>query len=86
MVTDNLRVPPLPIMAALAPAVGVSPIALMATAALGSALGFMLPVGTPPNALAFATGAVSSGDLARAGVWMDLAAAVVITVAVVLWV
>jgi sodium-dependent dicarboxylate transporter 2/3/5 len=75
----------MPIMAALAPAVGMPPVGLMATAALGSALGFMLPVGTPPNALAFGTGAVSSGEMARAGVWMDLVSALVITVAVLLW-
>ncbi|HXO85110.1 MAG TPA: DASS family sodium-coupled anion symporter [Gemmatimonadales bacterium] len=75
----------MPIMAALAPAVGMAPVGLMATAALGSALGFMLPVGTPPNALAFGTGAVSSREMARAGVWMDLVSALVITVAVLLW-
>jgi sodium-dependent dicarboxylate transporter 2/3/5 len=75
----------MPIMAALAPAVAVPPVALMATAALGSALGFILPVGTPPNALAYGTGAVTSGDMARAGVWMDFAAAAMITVAMVLW-
>src|ERR1700752_599361 len=74
----------MPIMAALAPAVGMAPVGLMATAALGSALGFMLPVGTPPNALAFGTGAVSSREMARAGVWMDLVSALVITVAVLL--
>jgi sodium-dependent dicarboxylate transporter 2/3/5 len=75
----------MPIMAALAPAVGVPPVALMATAALASALGFMLPVGTPPNALAYGTGAVTSGEMARAGVWMDIASAIVITIAVMLW-
>ena len=75
----------MPIMASLAPAVGMSPLALMATAALGSALGFMLPVGTPPNALAYGTGAVTSREMARAGVWMDIAAALVITIAVLLW-
>jgi len=75
----------MPIMAALAPAVAVSPVGLMATAALGSALGFMLPVGTPPNALAYGTGAVTSREMARAGVWMDIASAVVITIAVLLW-
>lgn len=75
----------MPIMASLAPAVGLAPIALMATAALGSALGFMLPVGTPPNALAYGTGVVTSKEMANAGVWMDLASAVVITVAVLLW-
>ncbi len=75
----------MPIMAALAPAVAVSPLGLMATAALGSSLGFMLPVGTPPNALAYGTGAVTSKEMARAGVWMDLASALVITLAVLLW-
>lgn len=75
----------MPIMAALAPAVDVAPIALMATAALGSALGFMLPVGTPPNALAYGTGAVTSKEMARAGVWMDLASAIAITATVLLW-
>jgi sodium-dependent dicarboxylate transporter 2/3/5 len=75
----------MPIMAALAPAVAVSPLALMATAALASALGFMLPVGTPPNALAYGTGAVTSGEMARAGVWMDIASAIAITIAVMLW-
>jgi len=75
----------MPIMASLAPAVGLAPIALMATAALGSALGFMLPVGTPPNALAYGTGVVTSKEMARAGVWMDIASAVVITIAVLLW-
>jgi sodium-dependent dicarboxylate transporter 2/3/5 len=76
----------MPVMAALAPAVAVSPLALMATAALGSSLGFMLPVGTPPNALAYGTGAVTSREMARAGVWMDIASAVVITAAVWLWI
>lgn len=75
----------MPIMAALAPAVGVAPVVLMATAALAAALGFMLPVGTPPNALAYGTGAVTSGEMAKAGVWMDITAAVVITVGVALW-
>jgi sodium-dependent dicarboxylate transporter 2/3/5 len=75
----------MPLAASLAPALGVEPVALMAAAALGSALGFMLPVGTPPNALAFGTGAVSVRDMARAGIWLDLAGAALITLAVTLW-
>jgi sodium-dependent dicarboxylate transporter 2/3/5 len=75
----------MPIMAALAPAVEMPAVALMATAALGSALGFMLPVGTPPNALAYGTGAVASGEMAKTGIWLDLASAVVITIAVALY-
>jgi sodium-dependent dicarboxylate transporter 2/3/5 len=75
----------MPLAAALAPALGVEPVGLMAAAALGSALGFMLPVGTPPNALAFGTGLVAVRDMARAGVWLDLVGAVLITTVVTFW-
>jgi sodium-dependent dicarboxylate transporter 2/3/5 len=75
----------MPLVASLAPALGAEPLGLMAAAALGSALGFMLPVGTPPNALAYGTGAVTVRDMARAGVWLDLAGAALITLAVLLW-
>ncbi|MGH7547840.1 MAG: anion permease [Gemmatimonadales bacterium] len=62
----------MPLAASLAPALGLPPVRVMAAAALGSALGFMLPVGTPPNALAYGTGAVTAGEMARAGVWLDI--------------
>ena len=75
----------MPLAASLAPALGVPVLALMAAAALGSAMGFMLPVGTPPNALAFGTGAVSVREMARAGIWLDLVGAALITLAVWVW-
>lgn len=75
----------MPLAASLAPALGLPPVGLMAAAALGSALGFMLPVGTPPNALAYGTGAVTAGEMARAGIWLDITGAGVITIAVVIW-
>ncbi len=75
----------MPLAASLAPALGAEPVGLMAAAALGSAMGFMLPVGTPPNALAYGTGAVTVRDMARAGIWLDLIGAAVITVAVLVW-
>jgi sodium-dependent dicarboxylate transporter 2/3/5 len=75
----------MPLAASLAPALGVPVLALMAAAALGSAMGFMLPVGTPPNALAYGSGAVSVREMARAGIWLDVAGAVLITIAVTLW-
>lgn len=75
----------MPLVAALAPALGAEPLGLMAAAALGSSLGFMLPVGTPPNALAYGSGAVTAGEMARAGVWLDLVGALVITVVVTIW-
>ena len=75
----------MPIVAAVAPAIGAHPVPLMAAAALGSAMGFMLPVGTPPNALAFGTGAVSAAEMRRAGLWLDLIGVVVITAVVAIW-
>jgi sodium-dependent dicarboxylate transporter 2/3/5 len=75
----------MPVMGALAPALGADPVALMAAAALGSALGFMLPVGTPPNAMAFGTGLVPARVMMRAGVLADLLGAVAITAAISWW-
>ena len=68
-----------PILGALAPSLGLKPQALVIPAALGASLAFMLPVGTPPNAMAFATGRVPSGTMARVGLVLDLLAAVVVT-------
>jgi sodium-dependent dicarboxylate transporter 2/3/5 len=42
-------------------------------------------VGTPPNALAYGTGAVTAGEMRRAGLWLDLAGVVVITAVVAVW-
>lgn len=70
----------MPVMAALAPALGAEPLSLMATVALASSLAFMLPVATPPNAMVFGSGAVPAAQMARAGLWVNLAGVVVITV------
>ncbi len=75
----------MPLVASLAPALGADTVGLMAATALGSSFGFMLPVGTPPNALAYGTGAVTAKEMARAGFWLDLAGVVVVTTAIVLW-
>ncbi len=75
----------MPLIAALAIPLGMDPLPLMAGAALGASFAFMLPVGTPPNALAFGTGAVSAAQMRRAGLWLDVVGVVVITAVVVVW-
>ena len=69
----------LPVVAALAPGVGVDALPLMITAALGASMAFMLPVATPPNAIVFGTGRVEAAEMRRAGLWLNLVAVVVIT-------
>ncbi len=74
----------LPVVAALAPAVGAEPLALMTAAALGASMAFMLPVATPPNAIVFGTGYIEATEMRRAGLWLNWIGIVVISAAVAL--
>lgn len=69
----------MPITAALATSIGVHPYALMLPAVLAASSGFMLPVATAPNTIVYATGLIRVRAMTRAGLLLDLAAAVVIT-------
>jgi sodium-dependent dicarboxylate transporter 2/3/5 len=60
-----------PILAALAPALGMDPVLLVVPAALAASCAFMLPVATPPNAVVFASGHVSIAEMSRAGLWLN---------------
>jgi len=62
----------LPIAAAVATRIGIPPPVLMIPAVLGASLAFMMPAGTPPNAVAFATGRVSMREMIRAGFWLNV--------------
>lgn len=74
----------LPLLGALAMALGQPPELLMVPAAIAASYAFMLPVATPPNAIVFSGGHITIPQMARAGIWMNLAATVVITL-FVLW-
>ena len=67
-----------PILAALAPGLGLPPIALAVPAALAASFAFMLPVATPPNAVVFGSGRVALRDMARAGLVLNLVGVVVL--------
>ena len=68
----------LPILAAMAPSLGTHPYLLMVPCALGASSAYMMPVGTPPNAIVFGTGKMRIGQMIRAGFWLNLAGIVVI--------
>lgn len=71
----------LPVLAAAAPSLHVDPIRLLVPATLAASLAFMLPVGTPPNAIVFATGHTTMRQMVSAGFGLNLLSVVLITVA-----
>ena len=74
----------MPVMAGVAAGLGYPAITLMATAAMSASMAFMLPVATPPNAIVFSSEYLTIPIMAKAGLWMNLMAIVVITVAATL--
>ncbi len=69
----------LPIIAALAVAVGIDPLFLAMPAALAASCAFMLPVATPPNAVVFSSGHITIPQMVRAGFWVNVMAVMVAT-------
>jgi sodium-dependent dicarboxylate transporter 2/3/5 len=62
----------IPILAALAPVLGIDAMTLVVACTLASSLAFMLPVGTPPNAIVFGTGQVTIPQMCKAGFLLNL--------------
>jgi solute carrier family 13 (sodium-dependent dicarboxylate transporter), member 2/3/5 len=67
----------MPILAATALGLGIPPLQLMAVGAIATSCAFMLPVGTPPNAIVFGSGQITIPQMARAGLWLNLLALLV---------
>ena len=62
----------LPIAISLGSTTSISPIILAVVIGISTSLDFMLPVGTPPNAIAYSTGKVSMRDMIKAGFALDV--------------
>uniref|UniRef100_H2YIN3 Citrate transporter-like domain-containing protein n=1 Tax=Ciona savignyi TaxID=51511 RepID=H2YIN3_CIOSA len=62
----------LPILAELAQTLGVNPLYLMLPATVITSYAFMLPVSTPPNAIAYSYGYLSMSDMIKAGFMMNI--------------
>ncbi len=80
-VTSNTAISTLlmPILAAAALAAGLDARTLMIPAALSASCAFMLPVATVPNAVVFGTEELEIQDMIRAGLRLNLAGAVTLT-------
>ncbi|MDX5365161.1 MAG: anion permease, partial [Alphaproteobacteria bacterium] len=68
----------LPVIAAVAITIGENPLLLLIPAAMAANCAFMLPVGTPPNAIVFGSGRISLPQMAKAGWWLNVAFVVLI--------
>jgi sodium-dependent dicarboxylate transporter 2/3/5 len=63
----------IPVVAGLCLATGIDPVLLAVPAAMAASWGFMMPAGTAPNALAYATGYPKVSQMVRVGGALDLA-------------
>ncbi|XP_063306024.1 solute carrier family 13 member 2-like [Pelobates fuscus] len=75
----------LPILASMAKAIQLNPLYIMLPCTLSSSLAFMLPVATPPNAIAFSYGQLKVIDMAKAGFFLNILGVLTITLAINSW-
>jgi solute carrier family 13 (sodium-dependent dicarboxylate transporter), member 2/3/5 len=72
----------LPVVASVAVGMGQAPLALVLPAVMAASCAFMLPVGTPPNAIVFASGLVPLPQMMRVGILVNLVFVLLIPVVV----
>lgn len=69
----------LPVAGGVALGLDMDPMLLAIPVALAATCAFMLPVATPPNAIAFGSGYVTIGQMIRGGLWLNVVGVVLIT-------
>lgn len=75
----------LPVLAELALRLRVHPLYLMIPGTVGCSYAFMLPVSTPPNSIAFASGHLLVKDMVRTGLLMNLMGVLLLSLAMNTW-
>jgi solute carrier family 13 (sodium-dependent dicarboxylate transporter), member 2/3/5 len=63
----------LPIAGALALSLGENPLLFLIPTALAANCSYMMPVGTPPNAIVYGSGLITLPQMARAGLLLNVA-------------
>lgn len=62
----------LPIVGAVAISLGQNPLLFLVPTALAANCSYMMPVGTPPNAIVFGSGELRLPQMAKAGLWLNV--------------
>lgn len=70
----------LPVVAAVALELGVSPLLLCIPITLAASCAFMLPVATPPNAIVFASGVITIPQMVRAGAILNFIGMILLSI------
>ena len=73
----------LPILASVAVVTEMNPLTLMLPATLSASCAFMMPVATPANAIVFGSDRISVGEMARAGIILNLIGVLVVATLVI---
>ena len=74
----------IPVVGGVALGLQLDPLILTIPVALAATCAFMLPVATPPNAVAYGSGYVTIGQMVKGGIWLNLIGIVLITATVYL--
>jgi sodium-dependent dicarboxylate transporter 2/3/5 len=69
----------LPLLFILSNQLQINPIILVLPATIAASYGFMMPVGTPPNAMVFSSGYVPQRDMIKAGFMLNLLFSLILT-------
>ncbi|PCJ51556.1 MAG: hypothetical protein COA70_14050 [Planctomycetota bacterium] len=76
----------LPVLFSASVAAGLHPMALAIPLTFAVSCAFMMPVSTPPNAILFSSGRLKMGEMAKAGLVLNLCTAVLVTLFCIYWV
>ncbi|XP_020491290.1 solute carrier family 13 member 2 [Labrus bergylta] len=75
----------LPILASMAIAIKIHPLYVMLPCTIAASLAFMLPVATPPNAIAFSFGNLKVFDMVKAGTILNLIGILTVNLGINTW-
>ncbi|MFA0963862.1 DASS family sodium-coupled anion symporter [Roseivirga sp. BDSF3-8] len=70
-----------PVAIGICRGLGIDPLLIVVPATLASSCAFMMPISTPPNAIVFASGHIRMKDMIKTGIWLNLLAAGVLSLA-----
>ncbi|XP_051257644.1 solute carrier family 13 member 2 [Dicentrarchus labrax] len=75
----------LPILASMAIAIKIHPLYVMLPCTIAASLAFMLPVATPPNAIAFSFGKLKVMDMVKAGFMLNIIGILTVNLGINTW-